>query len=490
MTIFADSPREACGVFGVHAPGEDVSRLTFYGLYALQHRGQESAGIATSSKDKPEFDLRTGMGLVSQVFDEEDLAFLRGDIAIGHTRYSTAGGSMECNAQPIIVHDHETGASIALAHNGNLTNFEVLRDDLVAQGIEFHTNADSEVIAHLLAIAPFGTWEEKFRHVMRRVEGAYSLVIMTKDALFAVRDPMGVRPLCFGRLNGSGWVVASESCALEHLGIEMEREVLPGEVIQFDATGMKSFFPAPEPRWGGACSFEYIYFARPDSRFMGKLIYPVREELGAQLAREYPVEADIVIGVPDSAIPAAIGYAHEAGLPYREGLVKNRYVGRTFIQPSQRIREAGVGLKFNPLPEVLEGQRVVLVDDSVVRGTTTPRVVQLLRRAGAKEVHMRVTSPPITWPCFFGVDMATRSELIAANKTMEEIRDHIGADTLGYLSVEGLVKSTGQEERKLCNACFTGRYPVDVQMQMDRMGVARREPVLAAAESLNRAGGS
>lgn len=489
MTIFADSPREACGVFGVYAPGEDVSRLTFYGLYALQHRGQESAGIATSSKDKPEFDLRTGMGLVSQVFDEEDLAFLRGDIAIGHTRYSTAGGSNACNAQPIIVHDHGTGASIALAHNGNLTNFEVVREDLEAQGIVFQTNADSEVIAHLLALAPFETWEEKFHYVMRRVEGAYSLVIMTKDALFAVRDPMGVRPLCFGRVNGHGWVVASESCALEHLGIEMEREVLPGEVVQFDADGMRSFFPAPARSKGGACTFEFTYFARPDSRFMGKLVYPVREELGAQLAREHPVDADIVIGVPDSAIPAAIGYAREAGIPYREGLVKNRYVGRTFIQPSQRIREAGVGLKFNPLPEVLQGKRVVLVDDSIVRGTTTPPVLQLLQRAGAREVHMRVTTPPIMWPCFFGVDMATRSELIAANKTLDEIREHIGADSLGYLSVAGLVQSTGQEERKLCNACFTGRYPVDVQMQMDRMGVARREPVLAAAESLNRAGG-
>jgi amidophosphoribosyltransferase len=484
----SDNPREACGVFGVFAPGEDVARLTFYGLYALQHRGQESAGIA-SSNGLGDFILRTGMGLVSQVFDEEDLAFLRGHIAIGHTRYSTAGGSLACNAQPIVVRDPDTGEESALALNGNLTNYEVLRDDLIAQGVELFSNADSEVIAHLLARAPAKTWEERFHYVMRRIEGAYSLVVMTRDKLFAVRDPMGVRPLCVGRLNGHGYVFASESCALEHLGLEMEREIKPGEVVEVDATGARSYFPAGAARKGGACSFEYIYFARPDSTFMGQLIYPVREELGAALAREHSIEADLVIGVPDSAIPAAIGYARESGIPYREGLVKNRYVGRTFIQPDQRIREAGVSLKFNALNDVLRGKRVVLVDDSIVRGTTTPRVVQLLRRAGATEVHMRVTSPPIAWPCFFGVDMATRAELIAANKSVEEIRQHIGADTLGYLSVEGLNGATRQTEQSLCNACFTGRYPIDVQMQMDRLEAKRREPMLAAAESLNRAGG-
>jgi len=482
----SENPREACGVFGVYGPGEDVSRLTFYGLYALQHRGQESAGIATSNGQDP-FALRTGMGLVSQVFDEEDLAFLRGHIAIGHTRYSTAGGSLACNAQPIVVHDHETGGEIALAHNGNLVNADILTADLAAQGIEFTSNADSELIAHLLAMAPAGTWEEKFHYVMRRVEGAYSLVIMTRDTLFAVRDPMGVRPLCLGRL-GSGWVVASESCALEHLGVTLEREVQPGEVIQIDASGMRSFFPVAPARKRAACTFEFTYFARPDSRFMGRLIYPVREELGAQLAREHPVPADIVIGVPDSAIPAAIGYARETGIPYREGLMKNRYVGRTFIQPDQRIREAGVGLKFNALSEVLAGKRVVVVDDSIVRGTTTPRVLSLIRKAGAAEVHMRVTTPAIISPCFFGVDMASRWELIAANKTVEEIRQHIGADTLGYLSLEGLIQSTGQAGDDLCNACFTGRYPINVQLQMEKLEVHRREPALTAADSLNRAG--
>ncbi len=474
-------------MFGVYGPGEDVARLTFYGLYALQHRGQESAGIATSNgKD---FSLRTGMGLVSQVFDEEDLAFLRGHIAIGHTRYSTAGGSLECNAQPIVVTDKFSGEPIALGHNGNLTNADIIREDLQAQGIQFESTADSEVIAHLLSIAPGGTWEERFHYVMRRIEGAYSLVIMLRDRLFAVRDPMGVRPLCIGKME-NGYVVASESCALEHLGVPMEREIQPGEVVQVDAHGYTGFFPVAPARKKAHCTFEYTYFARPDSRIGGELVYRTREEMGAALAREHPVEADLVIGVPDSAIPAAIGYARGAGLPYREGLVKNRYVGRTFIQPDQRIREAGVRLKFNALSEVLAGKRVVVVDDSIVRGTTTGRVLDLIRGAGATEVHMRFTTPPIISPCFLGVDMATKAELIAANKSIEEIRQHIGADTLGFLSVAGLDRATGQPPEDLCNACFTGVYPLNVQMQMDRLEAARtREPVLAAAESLNRAGG-
>ena len=334
-----DNPREACGVFGVYSPGDDVARLTFYGLYALQHRGQESAGIATSNGT--DFNLRTGMGLVSQVFDEEDLAYLRGHMAIGHTRYSTAGGSLACNAQPIVVSDVETEEPIALAHNGNLTNAELLREDLEAQGVQFESTSDSELIAHLFASAPGGAWEERFHYVMRRIEGAYSLVIMTRDCLFAVRDPMAVRPLCIGKIGDKGWVVASESCALEHLGLRLEREVQPGEVVKIDAFGARGFFPVP-PRKKAMCTFEYTYFARPDSHLGGQLVYRSREEMGAQLAREHPVEADIVIGVPDSATPAAIGYAREAGIPYREGLVKNRYVGRTFIQPDQRIREAGV----------------------------------------------------------------------------------------------------------------------------------------------------
>ncbi len=486
MNPDSDNPREACGVFGVYSPGDDVARLTFYGLYALQHRGQESAGIATSNGT--DFSLRTGMGLVSQVFDEEDLAYLRGHISIGHTRYSTAGGSVACNAQPIVVNDRHNGEPIALAHNGNLTNVEILREDLEAQGIQFESTADSEVIAHLLSIAPAGTWEERFHYVMRRIEGAYSVVIMTRDRLFAMRDPMGVRPLCIGKME-NGWVVASESCALEHLGVPMEREVQPGEVVMVDAQGMTSFFPVAPARKRAICTFEYTYFARPDSRLGGQLVYLAREAMGAQLAMEHPVGADIVVGVPDSAIPAAIGYARAAGIPYREGLVKNRYVGRTFIQPDQRIREAGVSLKFNALSEVLRGKRVVLVDDSIVRGTTTPRVVSLVRNAGAAEVHMRITTPPIVSPCFLGVDMATKAELIAANQSIEEIRAHIGADSLGFLSLDGLNVSTGQAPADLCNACFTGVYPLNVQMQMDRLEAPRlREPELVAAESLNRAG--
>jgi amidophosphoribosyltransferase len=482
----SDNPHEACGVFGVFSPGYDVARLTFYGLYALQHRGQESAGIATSNGD--DFSLRTGMGLVSQVFDEEDLAYLKGHIAIGHTRYSTAGGSLACNAQPIVVKDRETGEPIALAHNGNLTNVEILREDLEAQGIEFESTADSEVIAHLFTIAPGQSFEERFHYVMRRLEGAYSVVMMTRDRLFAMRDPMGVRPLCLGRLNG-GWAVASESCALEHLGVPMDREVQPGEVVVIDGDGPASFFPVAPARKRAICTFEYTYFARPDSRIGGQLIYPAREEMGATLALEHPVEADLVIGVPDSATPAAIGYARASGIPYREGLVKNRYVGRTFIQPDQRIREAGVSLKFNALSDVLAGKRVVLVDDSIVRGTTTPRVIALLRRAGAKEVHMRITTPPIVSPCFLGVDMATRAELIAASHSIEEIGRHIGADSLGFLSLEGLNRATGQDPKDLCNACFTGVYPLNVQMQMERLEAERsREPALVAAESLHRAG--
>lgn len=481
-----DNPREACGVFGVYSPGDDVARLTFYGLYALQHRGQESAGIATS--DGGAFNVRTGMGLVSQVFDEEDLAYLRGDMAIGHTRYSTSGGSLACNAQPLIVTDRQTGQPIALAHNGNLTNAETLRDDLIEEGVAIETTADSELIAHLLAIAP-GTWEERFHYVMRRIEGAYSLAIMTRDALFAVRDPMGVRPLCIGRTS-NGWATASESCALEHLGIEMDREVRPGEVVKIDALGMTSFFPVGPARKLASCTFEYTYFARPDSQLGGTLLYEAREAMGAALAREFPVEADMVIGVPDSATAAAIGYAREAGIPFREGLVKNRYVGRTFIQPDQRIREAGVSLKFNALSAVLRGKRVVVVDDSIVRGTTTPRVLALIRKAGAAEVHMRITTPPIVSPCFFGVDMATKSELISANKSVEEIRQHIGADSLGFLSLEGLNKATGQPSDTLCNACFTGVYPSDVQGQLDKLDAVRKKDlVLAASDSLNRAGG-
>jgi amidophosphoribosyltransferase len=470
--------REACGVFGIYAPDEDVARLTFYGIYALQHRGQESAGIATS--DGKNIHLRTGMGLVAQVFDESDLSHLPGHMAIGHTRYSTTGSSHIVNAQPLQVNG--SAGPMALGHNGNLVNSEALRRQLEEQGVVFQTSTDSEIIAHLLASAPGNTWEERLRHTMRRLEGAYCLVILTPDAIIAIRDPLGVRPLCLGRFNGN-WIVASETCALDHLGAEFVREVEPGEAIHIDESGLTSIKPLDETRHA-LCLFEFIYFSRPDSVLKGKLIHPVRMAMGAQLAREHPVDADIVTGVPDSATAAAIGYANESGIPYVEALVKNRYVGRTFIQPDQRIRELGVHLKFNPLREVLEGKRVVVVDDSIVRGTTTPRIVELLRRAGAREVHMRICAPPIQHPCHFGIDMATQWELIAARKSVPEIREHIAADTLGYLSLEGLAKAIGLPHEEFCNACFTGSYPIPVQLQMDKLVFERSD----SEESLIPAG--
>jgi amidophosphoribosyltransferase len=414
--------------------------------------------------------LRTGMGLVSQVFDEEDLSYLPGHMAIGHTRYSTTGSSLAVNAQPIII-DGPSG-QLALGHNGNIVNAAVLRGDLLEQGVVFSTTTDSEVIAQALVNAPGATWQERWTDLMRRLVGAYSLVVLTSDELMAARDPMGNRPLCLGRLDG-GWVVASETCALDHLGAEFIREVAPGEVVRISADGLETFSAAP-PR-DAFCIFEYIYFARPDSRIHEKLVYPVRMALGAQLAKEHPADADVVIGVPDSAIAAAVGYAQESGIPFVEGLVKNRYVGRTFIQPDQRIREMGAQLKYNPLPELLEGRRVVLVDDTIVRATTTPPVVSMLRKAGAREVHMRITSPPIISPCFFGIDMGTRWELIAGRMSEEEIKHHIGADSLGYLSVDGLIEAVGLPKEKFCLACFTGNYPVPVPLQMDKLAL---EPAL------------
>jgi amidophosphoribosyltransferase len=486
-----DRPHEACGVFGVFAPANasrhgrdgadapfDVARLTFYGLFALQHRGQESAGIATS--DGGRLYLRTGMGLVAQVFEEEDLAHLPGHIAIGHTRYSTTGSSRIGNAQPIhILGPH---GEIALGHNGNLVNAAYLRRSLEEQGHVLTTTTDSELIARMLSVAPGETWAERTSHVMRRLEGAYCLAILTPEALIAVRDPMGNRPLCIGKL-GDAWIVASETCALDHIKAEYVREVQPGEVIIVDADGLHAE-QVVESDPEALCMFEYIYFARPDSSIRDQRIYPMRMAMGAELAREFPVEADIVIGVPDSATAAAIGYADESGLPFREGLIKNRYVGRTFIQPDQRLREAGVHLKFNPVSEILSGKRVVVVDDSIVRGTTTPRVIKMIRDAGATEVHLRICAPPIRHPCHFGVDMATREELLAANHSVEEIEEQSGADSLGYLSIPGLMRAVGMPRDGFCLACFTGEYPVPIQLEFDKLvleGAAYREPAMVAA---------
>ena len=479
------SLREKCGVFGVYAPGEDVARLTFFGLHSLQHRGQESAGIATTDGDS--ISMYGDMGLVSQIFDETGLEGLHGIAAIGHTRYSTTGSSTAANTQPLIVTDTADHRplldgqqrQLALAHNGNIVNADLLRADLESQGVVFESTTDSEVIAQLVATAPGATWEERFAVMMRRANGAYSLTVLTRDALFGVRDPNGVRPLCIGRVDG-GYVLASETCALDHLGATFVREVEPGEVVRIDASGITSWQPV-EPMRRALCLFEYIYFARPDSRMRGELLYEARMRMGAKLSREHPVAADVVIGVPDSATAAAIGYAQAAGIPYVEAIVKNRYVGRTFIQPDHRLRERGVQLKYNPLPEMLRGKRVVVVDDSIVRGTTTPRIVTMLRESGALEVHMRITSPQIQHPCFYGVDMATKGELIGAHLSIEEVREHIGADSLGHLSLEGTAAATGQSEGALCTACFSGQYPRPVPLEFDKLSLetrpADRDPV-------------
>ncbi len=455
---------EACGVFGVYAPNEDVARLTFFALFALQHRGQESAGIATT--DRKNLQRYADMGLVSQVFSEESLSRLTGDIAIGHNRYSTHGSSRVSNAQPIIV--GEGSNTIALAHNGNIVNAEYLYRELCDAGYTFRTSTDSEVIANLILSSPEQNWVAKIKYAMNRLQGAYSLTIIADHCLFGVRGPLGVRPLCMGSING-GWVLASESCALDHIGANFIREVEPGEIISISGNGVESHQAIEAKR--AHCIFEHIYFARPDSVINGRLLYQARQAMGAGLAEEYTVAADLVMGVPDSATAAGVGYAMRSEVPLGEGLIKNRYVGRTFIEPHQRIRDLGVKLKFNPLPEILADKRVVVVDDSIVRGTTTPKVVNLLRRAGAKEVHMRICAPPIRYPCFFGVDMATRGELIAAHKTIPEIRDFIGADSLGYLSLDGLIKAVALPRDIFCLACFTGSYPIAVQLEMDKLAL-------------------
>jgi amidophosphoribosyltransferase len=465
----ANPPREACGVVGIFTPGEEAARTAFFGLFSLQHRGQESAGIAAA--DGATISCRTEMGLVSQAFHEFDLSRLPGHIAVGHTRYSTTGSTHLDNAQPLEV----TGihGRIALAHNGNVINALPLRVEMEGGwGCRFTTATDSEVIAQMVVNAPGKDWGERIAYLMRRLQGAYSVAFITEDTLIAMRDPLGVRPLCVGMYNG-GWVVASESCALDHIGAKLLREIEPGEAIQIDADGLRTIHNGNDGK-RALCSFEFIYFARPDSILDSRLVHSARREMGRQLALQAPVEADMVMGVPDSATAAGVGYAEASGIPYQEGLIKNRYVGRTFIQPDQRLRDLGVRLKFNPLPEVLEGKRVIVVDDSIVRGTTTPHVVNLLRSAGAKEVHLRVCAPPIVSPCHFGVDMATKGELLAAQKTVPEICEFVGADSLEFLSVEGLFKAIGREPDQCCAACFTGHYPIEVQLELGKMALERR----------------
>ena len=425
-------PKEACGVCGIYVADAEVARLAFFALYALQHRGQESAGIVTVENGVAH--LHKGMGLVSQVFNEENLRHLQGNLAVGHNRYSTTGSTQLRNAQPYLI---ETALGpLGVAHNGNLTNAPVLRRALLDRGVGLTSSSDSEVITQLLAGAAGGSWEERIGAFMEQAEGAYSLSILTRDAVFAVRDPWGFRPLCLGKLQ-QGWVAASETCALATIGSSFEREIEPGEIVRLDADGISSWQGRKTAERRALCVFEYIYFARPDSILEGRSVHHVRRQLGARLAQEQAVEADMVFGVPDSATAHAIGYANKAGIPFGEGLIKNRYIGRTFIQPDDSLRRLGVALKYNPLAD-LGGKRIVMVDDSIVRGTTSGPLVSLLRRAGAKEVHIRVCSPPIRHPCFMGVDMASEEELIAARHTVEEIGQQLGADSLAYLSLEGL----------------------------------------------------
>ena len=451
-----DTPREACGVFGIFARGVDVARQSFFALYALQHRGQESAGIATC--DGHVANIHKGMGLVSQVFNEDNLHPLRGHMAIAHNRYSTTGSSKLRNAQPYLI---ETALGpLGIAHNGNLTNSPQLRRDLLQRGVGLSSSSDSEMITQLLAGAPGATWEERLCDFMRCARGAYSLTILTRDAVYAVRDPWGFRPLCIGKMNGDGWVTASESCALGTVGAEYIREIKPGEIVRLDADGPHAVCGVPAVQHTALCIFEYIYFARPDSLLGGQSVHRVRRQLGERLAHEHPIDADMVMGVPDSATAHAIGYAAAAGIPYGEGLMKNRYIGRTFIQPDDRLRQRGVALKFNPLPDSLSGKRIILVDDSIVRGNTSGPIVRLLRQAGAAEIHMRVASPPLMHPCFMGVDMATRKELIAANKSVDEIAAHIGADSLAYLSIPGMEAAINHPREGHCDACFSGDYPL------------------------------
>jgi amidophosphoribosyltransferase len=462
-----DKFREECGVVAIHAHPE-AEKLAYLGLHALQHRGQESAGIVTS--DGLSLHAHRAMGLVADIFNEEELNKLHGTLAIGHTRYSTAGDSSLLNAQPIMVQSNK--GVMALAHNGNLVNAQEIRSRLEGQGSIFQTSSDTEVIVHLIALSKEHTLPEAIADALRRVEGAFSLVMISSDRIFAARDPRGFRPLAMGKIPAGGGekhdtvVFASETCAFDLIGATFERDVKPGELVIVGPEGVASRFYSPAAPQS-SCIFEHVYFSRPDSMVFGRAVQESRENLGRQLAREAPAEADIVVPVPDSGVTASIGYASESGLPLRFGLIRNHYVGRTFIEPRQTVRDFGVKLKLNPVRSLLEGKRVVLLDDSIVRGTTSRKIVRMIRGAGATEVHMRISCPPTISPCFYGVDTPSKKELIAANKTVDEIREFIGADSLAYLSLEGLKEACGDGEKTTyCTACYTGRYPtrwVDVE---------------------------
>ena len=481
-------PQDACGVFGVWAPGEEVAKLTYFGLYALQHRGQESAGIAVS--DGSHIVVYKDMGLVSQVFTEASLESLHGHVAIGHARYSTTGSSVWENAQPTF-RPTATG-NLALGHNGNLTNTADLSERLSALATTsgelpinagLHATTDTEVISGLLAAHPDLPLEQAALEELPNLQGAFSLVFMDDDALYAARDAQGIRPLVLGRLE-RGWVIASETAALDIVGASVVREIEPGELVVIDSNGLRSHrFAEADPK---GCLFEYVYLARPDTTISERSVQATRVEIGRRLAQEYPVETDLVIPVPESGRYAAIGYAQESGIPFAEGLVKNAYVGRTFIQPSQTIRQLGIRLKLNPLKEVIAGQRLVVVDDSIVRGNTQRALVRMLREAGALEVHVRISSPPVKWPCFYGIDFASRAELIANGLSVEEICSSIGADSLAFVTLDALVEATHQKKEHLCRACFDGVYPVELP-QEDRIGKSVLEGIARRVE--NSAGG-
>jgi amidophosphoribosyltransferase len=444
-----------CGVFGIRAPERDVARVTYFGLFALQHRGQESAGIAVS--DRGRLTVLRDMGLVAQVFTEPNLRGLQGDVAIGHTRYSTTGSSQWTNAQPIVQHGRTR--TVTLGHNGNLTNAEQLRAELAGEGVRLGSTSDTELIAALIANDP-APLEEAVANAMRRLEGAYTVTALSEGTLVGFRDPHGFRPLALGSLDGDA-VLASETCALDLVGAALEREVAPGELVAVDDQSVRSTQALPTVNGGALCLFEFIYLARPDSRLAGIEVHEARVRMGERLAAEAPVEADLVMPVPDSGTPAAIGFARASGIAFSEGLIKNRYVGRTFIQPDQGLREQGIKLKFNPLAEVA-GKRLVVVDDSIVRGNTTRRIVAVLFEAGAQEVHVRVSAPPIVSPCFYGIDFADEEQLAAADKTVEDVRAQIGATSLAYLSLEGAQNATHRPESEFCRACFTRRYPTRI----------------------------
>lgn len=482
----SDSPKEECGVIGVFAPNEDVARMTFFGLFALQHRGQEAAGIAVA--DGATIAMYKNVGMVSHVFTPEALSGLKGHYAIGHTRYSTTGSSAIRNAQPFMIETMH--GPLALAHNGNLVNSAELRDELMRQGVGFSSSSDSEVMTMMLARNGGATWEERIKHAMQKWIGAYSLVILTRDCVYAVRDPWGFRPLCIGLLPSGGHAVASETGALQTLGCEAIRDVKPGEIVALSNNALTVTQALPPVTPSAMCVFEHIYFARPDQVWDGVGVHRVRQRLGEELASE--VEngflkriadiktddetdkrmADVVIPVPDSSIPAAIGFSRVSGIPYNDGFIKNRYVGRTFIEPTDSLRKRGVALKFNVVNENVLGKRVVMIDDSIVRGNTMGPMIKLLRNAGAKEVHVCITCPPIAHPCFMGVDMGSYDDLIAHKRTVDEIREVVGADSLHYLSLEGMMKAVGREEG-YCQACFTGKYPVNVDLSSVKTGFER-----------------